>query len=286
MSTCDIDFDLVDPRHIDAEFPSFEEYVLGDISPTEKSEQEELCASFEDYENAVTPIPSNEWVEISRETEAQKAGNEWLMSRIMSQGREGSCVYNQLAQQLEVGQAKMFGKDNVILLSPISGYQDMGRSPSSGSTVNGSMDYAKTKGLCPLDNAKNRELFGDAVMPHTGFYTRKPAGAYEAAANFKAHETYVIRTYEGLVTALLRGDTVGVGREGHSIMYIRVAFKNDNVNSIMFIYPNSWDLSWGFACGPFKGGFGADTMRQGQKSAGWAFVVASMVDPSFRHKAA
>lgn len=221
---------------------------------------------------------------MSRETEAQNAGIEWLLTEILDQSREGSCVYNQLTNQLEVCQAKQFGKSHVIKLSAISGYQQNARSPNSGSSVDGSLTYGHDHGLVPRDTPENRALFGDAVMPHTGFYSRRPTGADEAAANFKIDEYYVIKTYEGLVSAGLRGDTAGVGREGHSICYLRPTFSSDSVNSLKYIYANSWRETWGFALAGFKGGFGADTMPQVRKSAQWAFSVTSVVVPKFRSK--
>jgi hypothetical protein len=284
MSTSVIDFDVVDPRFIDAVFPEFPEFVLGDLSPEAAEEREALCAAMPTYEDAFPPIPSSEWVEISRETERQNAGIEWLIKRIFDQSSEGSCVYNMLGQQIEICQAKQFGLDNVIPVSPISGYQQNARSASSGSTVNGALAYGKSKGLVPLDTPENRQLFGEAVMPHTGFRARRPAGADESALNFRIDESFVIRTYEGLVSAGLRGDTSGVGRQGHSICYLRPTFKTSSVNSLMYPYVNSWRESWGFAMAGFKGGFGADTPRQVQMSAGWAFAVTSVVVPTFRHK--
>lgn len=284
MSTSIIDFDEIDPRFIDAHFPSFEEYVPGDLSPESIEEREALCAAMPTYEDAFPPIPSSQWVEISRETEAQNAGIEWLISRIFNQSSEGSCVYNQLGQQIEICEAKQFGKANVIPVSPISGYQQNARSASSGSTVNGSLAYGKSHGLVPLDTPENRKIFGDAVMPHTGFRAKRPAGADEAALNFRIDESFVIRTYEGLVSAGLRGDTAGVGRQGHSICYLRPTFKSSSVNSLMYPYVNSWKELWGFAMAGFKGGFGADTPRQVQMSAGWAFSVTSVVVPTFRNK--
>lgn len=279
-----IDFDKIDPRFIDAVFPSFDEFVIGEIRPQLQDELDALCAAMPTYEDAFPPIPTNEWVEISRETEAQNAGIEWLQSRVMNQGREGSCVYNMLAQKLELCQAKQFGKANVIPLSAISGYQQNGRSPNSGSSVPGALEYGRSKGLVPLDTEENRKLFGEAVMPHTGFYSRRPAGADEAAANFKIDEYYVVRSYEGLVSAGLRGDTSGIGREGHSIEYLRPTFKTSSVNSLLYPYANSWGEAWGFAMAGFKGGFGADSVNQVRKSAGYAFIATSIVVPRFRHK--
>lgn len=279
-----IDLDSIDPRFIDAVFPEFDDYVFGELRPDTEEGMAELCASLPAYEDAYPPIPTNEWVEISRETERQNAGIEWLVPRVMNQGREGSCVANMTASQLELCQAKQFGLDNVIPLSAISLYQLIGSSASSGAYVPDALKYGKSFGMLPLDTPENREKFGDCVMPHTGWRERRPNGADEVAGMFAIDEAYVIKTYEGLVSAGLRGDTAGVGREGHSIDYLRPTFKTSSVNSLLYIYLNSWAESFGFAMGRFKGGFGADTPRQVQKSAGYAFSVTAVVVPKFRFK--
>jgi hypothetical protein len=266
----------LDNRFIDYDFQAApKQYYRGSIIP---DNAKELCASMPSYEDVVPPIPSSQWKEIVAEIEAQKAGIEWLISRIFNQAQEGSCVGNATVQKMETLQAKQFGKDRVTLLSAISLYQLIGRSPGSGAVVSDALDEVRRVGVVPLDTPANRERFGDAVMPHTGFYTKRPAGAADAAANFKADEFYVIRTYEGLVTAGLVGDGAVVGRAGHSIYYLRPTYES---SKLLYPYVNSWKESWGFPMAGFKGGFGADSERYVRQSSQWAFTVRSTVTPSW-----
>jgi hypothetical protein len=268
------DFDLIDPRFIDANFPAFDEYVPGDLRP---ENMQELCASMPAYEDVFGVIPTNEWVEIAAETDRTNTGIEWLLTRVFNQANEGSCVANAAVQMLQVVMAKQFGKDDVTQCSPISVYQEIGRSPNSGSMVSDALAYIRDVGALPLDTPENRKKYGDCVMPHTGFYTKKPANWRPVAKTLRFDEYYVIRSYEGLVSAGLRGDAEVVGREGHSILYLRPRFKTKSVNSLFYPYVNSWRESWGFAMAGFKGGFGADTVNQVRKSAGWAFSARSCV---------
>jgi hypothetical protein len=263
-------------KYIDYDFRTApQRYYRGSIMPRNAVE---LCAELPAYEDVVPPIPSNRWKEIVEHIEATKSGIEWLISRIFNQAQEGSCVGNAITQMMEMLQAKQFGKGLVTLLSAISMYQLIGRSPSSGAVVSHGLDKLREVGIVPLDTPENRQRFGGAVMPHTGFYTKRPAGAAEVAANFKADEFYVIRTYEGLVTAGLVGDGAVVGRAGHSIKYLRPTFQGAK---LLYTYVNSWRESWGFAMAGFKGGFGADSEKLIRQSARWAFAVRSTVTPSW-----
>jgi len=265
----------LDNRFIDFDFQAQNKWLLGSIID---DEAKELCASMPVYEDAFEPIPSSQWKEIADHVDNEKSGAEWDISRIFNQAQEGSCVGNAWTQDAEMNQARQFGKENVIPLSAISGYQLIGRSPGSGASVPNAMEKGTSVGLVPLDTPKNRERFGNIVMPHTGFYTKRPEGCEAVAANFRMDERYVGRTFEGLMSAGLRNHGAIVGRAGHSIRYVRPTYRGIDP---YFLYVNSWRESWGFAAAGFKGGFGADSRRMIQSSASWFFVVRSYVVPGW-----
>lgn len=265
----------LDNRFIDFDFMTQPQFVRGSIIP---ENAEELCAAMPVYEDAVPVIPSSQWKEIADHVDNEKSGAEHYISRIFDQSQEGSCVGNAETQDAEMKQGQQFGKENVTLLSAVSAYQLIGRSPGSGASVPDALEMGRAKGIIPLDTPKNRERFGNVVMPHTGFYTKRPAGWEPVAANFRIDEYYVVRTYEGLMTAGLLNHGAIVGRAGHSIRYIRPTYQGNNP---FYLYVNSWRESWGFAAAGFKGGFGADSSRMIQSSAGWAFVVRSWTTPEW-----
>jgi intein/homing endonuclease len=180
-----------------------------------------------------------------------------------------NCVANACAQSHEIMQAAQFGKANVTALSAISLYKRIGRSPGSGAMVSDGLKESKDRGILPLDNAANREHYGGAVMPPTGFYEKFPAGWEATALNFRVDEWVVIRSLEGMLSALLNRKPVVVGRQSHSICYCRPMYRS---GSLISKYANSWG-SWG------DNGFGYDTLRQMSMSAGWAFAPLSIVIP-------
>jgi hypothetical protein len=265
-----LDFDT---QFLDTDFRKWPQFVFG-MHP----ERPASLNLFKRY-SAATPVMSREQVHAAIEKiDADGGGAERLVTRIFNQTQEGSCVGNATTQLLECGQALQVGKANVIPMSAISLYQLIAGGPMTGAQVSDALHALCTKGVMPLDTPKNRELFGDQVMPHTGYYTKRPAGWEKTAALFKGHEFLVIRSMDEMLTALCRQQPVVVGREGHSILYLRAFFKNGR---LYFLYVNSWG-KWGIAASDLPYGFGVDSESQGLKSAQWAFTVRSFVFPSRR----
>jgi hypothetical protein len=269
-----MDTNTIDPRFVDADFRTFPEYVPGDVRPENMAE---LCASMPEFEAAAPLIPSSQYKEIADETQAKKLGLEFLIRWVLNQGREGSCVGNAAVAMVMMILAKQFGKAFVTALSAISLYQLIGRSPSSGAMVPDALDKLKAVGAIPLDTPENRAKFGSVVMPATGFYSKRPSGWEQVAANFKIDEFFVIRSYEGLISALLSGNPVVVGRQGHSICYVGVVFVN---GKLYVLYVNSWGGNWGLSAGLFPAGFGLDSVSTVRQASGWAFTARSIVVPA------
>jgi hypothetical protein len=266
-----MDISTINPAFIDADFPVFPQYVPGDIQPDDMAE---VCRDMAVYEENFADIPRNEWEDQIKATEAANAGLENVIVEVKNQSSEGSCVGNATTQGCQIVDAKQSGKDDAVRLSAISLYQKIGRSPSSGAMVSDALKVMRDYGALPLDTPANRAKYGDAVMPATGFYSKRPANAAEVAKKFRIDEFYVIRTYEGIISAGLRGDPVIVGRSGHSICYVRPTIKD---GKIYYMYVNSWGAGWGMPAGGFKSGFGLDSAKLIQASAGWAFAIRSVV---------
>ena len=248
---------------LDVDFTKDPHYIrgydqLGDVS---------LYGAYEDYASAM--IPQSSWPDMVKEMDANDSGTDALVTRIYNQGREGACVANACCQAQEIVQALQFGKPLVTPLSAISVYQFIGRSPSSGAMVSDGLKRLADYGACPLDTPENRAKFGTVVMPNTGYYTRRPEGWEGIAKSFRVHEWTVIRSLEGMMSALLNRHPVVVGRQGHSICYCRPMYRN---GSLVAKYANSWG-NWG------DNGYGYDTLRQMNMSSGWAFACRSIVVP-------
>lgn len=221
-------------------------------------------------------IPEGNWREMANEL-AKVGGNAMRIARIMNQQNEGSCVGNQAAQACEYLQSRLLGRDKVIPISAISMYKQIGSSPNSGANVGDSMDRAQDTGFLPLDTPENRKIFGDHVMPHTGFYTKWPSGWKETAKKFANCEAFVCESYAEAFSAAFRGMCIGVGRAGHSILYLDPVWDE---GAWFWDYVNSWG-KWGFAKGIHDYGFGRDSSRYWKSALDWCIAWEAIDSSGF-----
>lgn len=246
---------------IDVDFRSEPQYVLGDLG---RNPSRLMCAAADDE---VPLIPENKWRELAQQ--AEQSGLDKLVVEIKNQGQEGSCVANATTQLHQVMQAAQFGIANVTLLSAMSLYKRIGSSANSGAMVDDGMEEMCARGALPLDNKTNRNHF-QHVMPATGFDRPLPQGWQETAKKFRGDERLIVQTEEALFSCLLSGHPVVVGRQGHSILYLRPVWQN---GQWLIRYVNSWG-NWG------ENGYGYDSARLFRQSADWAFTLRSIITPS------
>lgn len=268
-----MDIDSIDSRFIDTDLGT-EGALLG--IPPGNTGMGLFAAEAPCYEDLVELIPESQWKELADAAQASKSSLAWLVVWVLNQGQEGSCVGNAFTQGLMVLLAKVFGKDFATALAAISLYKQIGRSANSGAMVSDGYEAIRDVGILPLNTPENVARFKH-TMPATGFRNSYPDGWKETAAMFRVTEGHVVRSVAGIVTALLKGHPVVVGRSGHSILYLDVIFKG---NEMFVIYVNSWG-KWGIAHGGLESGFGLDSMRSIRASAGWAAALRVPVVPTF-----
>lgn len=252
--------DIID-QFLDVDFTTQPEYVFGDLGAARFGSPP---ADYATAEEIMTDAEIDAEIE---NIDADGGGLDRLVTRIMNQGNEGSCVANACTQANQIIQAKQFGKDKVIQLSPMSLYKRIGRSPNSGAMVSDGLEEMQERGILPLNTPENQTKFGGIVMPATGFRSPFPAGWESTAKQFAGVEALVVRSVNALLTALCNGHPVVVGREGHSICYTRPMRRNGRR---VVKYANSWG-DWG------DGGYGYDSESQIRKSASWAFALRTVV---------
>lgn len=250
----------IDDQFVDVDFTKDPSYVFGDLGGT----FETPCGNYESAEPLLT------WSEIDGAIDAldseQESSLEYLVRRVYNQRNEGSCVGNAGTQGIEVVGVKEFGKELMPELSAISLYKQIGRSPSSGAMVSDAMESLRETGVLPLDTPANRAKYGEHVLPPTGFHTKWPTGWKETAAKFRGAEFLALRGLPEMFSASCKGYPIIVGRQGHSILYLRP------LPNRRFLYVNSWG-NWGQAAGHMPSGFGVDSASQVKQSASWAFAI-------------
>lgn len=250
---------IVDDEFLDVTFPDDPNYTFGLTGGDSV-----FGTCYEDIYGAMSDAEIDEAIE---KQDAEDSGLDDLVVNIFSQKNEGSCVANAYAQAHQVLQAKQLGKKNVTKLSAISLYKQIGRSASSGANVTDGANALSEVGILPLDTPENRAKYNGIVMPATGFNSKYPENWKSVAKLFRGVEKHRCKTVQGIYSANLQGFTVIVGREGHSICYLRpTLYKGKRVVK----YANSWG-NWG------DKGYGYDSQSQIEKSASGAWAIRSVV---------
>lgn len=265
---------VIDPRFVDVDFSQEPQYVFGNRGTGT------LGVVGGTYAEAGGVVyPESDWPKIAKLLDDSQSSLDYCVTRLFDQKQEGSCASNALTQIHEIIQCLQFGADKVTHLSAISLYKRVADSADSGSVLSDNVEEVMKNGIVPLDDDANKKRFGSCVMPNTGFKTQFPATWKDVAVEFRIHELLEITTLAELVSAQFSGHPVYVGREGHSIVYVKPHYDG----GILYNgYVNSYSEQWGQALGNFKSGFGFDTRRQMQKSVdAGAYAVRSIRIPSF-----
>lgn len=269
---------IIDPRFVDVDLEAEAkrlDFILGDKSPQTKL-GEMPSGVMRGYGDEFEILPE---AERTREIEKmdEEGGLEMLVRWILNQGREGSCVGNAWTQALMVALAAQIGEANIVQLSAISGYKQIGRSPGSGAMISDALDRGEDTGLLPLDTPENVQRFGNLVMPATGFYTPWPTGDWKPLAKqFRIKKRLILRSVAEVEQAGINRHPVVVGRSGHSICYLRPTLRSGRGE----LYVNSWG-GWGFAAGGHPAGFGLDSARMVSSSARYAWAIVDVTTPDY-----
>lgn len=260
----------IDERYLDLDFTKQPHYVFGDLGVGLSKAR---FGVFEERESIMSPSEIEEAIDAM---ESGKSGCQWLVKYVLNQGQEGSCVGNATTAGDMIVQAIQYGLENVIQMSAISMYKQIGSGPNSGAMVSDALDKLQSVGFLPLNTTENKARFGDHVMPATGFYSKWPSGWMSTAALFKGYECDIIRSVAGIKTALCKQYPVIVGRQGHSVCYTTVMRGSRGQHVVPYI--NSWG-EWGAALGHLPYGFGFDSESLISQSAQWAFAIRAVLAP-------
>lgn len=253
----------IDQRFVDTYFPASPKYIKGYNGPGD-------TGGFRAYGDSFDEIPESKWVDASAMLRANRASLDFFISDIKNQAQEGSCVGNGTAYALEIVLRKMFGI--TIPISAMSIYKPIARSAQSGAIVTDAIEQIATVGALPLDTPENKAKY-PVTFPARGFSTPFPKDWEKGAGLIKATTWYLINSFKSLVSALLSGLPVVVGRQGHCICYVGIVFDGGKIYAL---YVNSWDIDWGQPAGVLSGGFGADSERLMREACQGAFALGEV----------
>lgn len=241
---------------IDVDYPAMPWFVPGDLGVAVFDQPD-----YRAYGDEIEVIPESQWRELAEQMKTDGGGCSALVVWLGSQLRESSCVSWACCKAHEIIQAKQFGKENVVKLSPISLYQRIARSEHSGAMVSNGLKKMAEGGVLPRDDAENRAKFGEHVFPVNGWGVRYPDGWETTGKKFRATEWFVIDRVNELFTALFNRHPVVVGRSGHSIAYCDPIFEDGRW---LVKYADSYNV------------YRYDSMNMIRSAANWAFALRSV----------
>jgi len=186
---------------------------------------------------------------------------------ILNQGREGSCVAFSTVAAMQIAGILQFG-DRMPELSPMSLYERIGRSASSGAMIPDGVNEATDRGVLPAYNEPNQAEF-DLTYPMTGFNPRrlKRLDWEPTAKLFRVARVLRVGTVRGWITSLVNGWPIVYGRRGHALCSLFPKFEKGR---LFFGYINSWG-AWGDPVNPEAGnGLGWDSERTIDNCVGYA----------------
>lgn len=202
------------------------------LNPIEESIDEDcqtpgkVCSFFGDHmrrtqRDIIPPQEWGPWIE-------KGAGNlKHYVWHIYNQRQVGSCGAEDVKQNLTT-RRRIGGQKNTKLNAyGMYWYTSGGR--DQGSSHPDNLKYAREHG-CP----------SQAVRPRSKGWSAKPTEEERAdAKKYRLEDFYEVRTVEEFGSALLYGFSLVCGYSGHSVCAVQL------VNTLQFVYANSWDESWG-----------------------------------------
>lgn len=247
-------FDKWSDGFLDSDFRSSEVNTKGRKLGAIRQKEDTFSAPvFEDTFSVMSEDELKVWIV---EQDRRGGGMDKLIVHGWDQNGDPSCTCNAETAEHAIMQALQFGKNRVIPCSPQSMYMQIA-GPRSGSAVGDALNQSRTVGMLPLDLPERtvagkklpstRSIMGKYAdsahfMTANGYDKSKYKADWKVtAAWFKCDEYYDIKTPLGACTAIARGYPYHYGRDGHSILGVRLALKS---GVIYVIYLNSWG-SWG-----------------------------------------
>jgi hypothetical protein len=204
---------------------------------------------------------------------------EFLAQMTKNQQSEGSCTSNATSQGFEHIFVRQFGSAKYIETSPISLYRQCASNGREGSSLPCNLQRMRDTGILPTKNERNIKQCQELGLvipdhhfhPNVGYSTRPGRDWEDTGQLFRIDEFFDIKTFEGVLTALLRHYMVVYARAGHCILAVTPIFEDGR---FVVKYHNSWGR-WG------DNGYGYDSERAVKSGLPYGFFAIRTVRSPF-----
>lgn len=199
-------------------------------------------------------VEPRDWQDVARQNDKHKTWAEDYRLRYTNQHPTHECTCHTLVQCAEIALHKqLLDRKKAVLFSPLSIYAEANPRRWGGSTMQRTLAIARRRGFLPehdapgdtvrdLDEDAQQEKFDVTLHATSGTVdysgkgpwvsvNRFPDNWQETARHFRPQEYINVRSYEQIVSLLLNGYPVGVGRSGHAIPYMKVVWRGGKLHA-------------------------------------------------------
>jgi len=200
-------------------------------------------------------IDPSDWKDAARQNDTHKTWAEDYRNRFTNQAPTHECTCHALAQNFEIAwNRQRAGKGSPIWVSPLSVYSEANTRQWGGSSMQRTVGICIARGFLPEHRGPNGVTEQKDKFPHTLHCTsgndneaggpwvpvsRFPSGWQATSKHLKADEVINPRSYEQVISLLLNGIAVSVGRSGHAIPYVKVVWRNGQLAAM---YADSYNV--------------------------------------------
>ena len=200
-------------------------------------------------------IEPSDWKDAARQNDECGTWGEDFRNRFTNQAPTHECTCHALTQNMEIAwNRQRAGKGSPVWFSPLSVYAEANSQQWGGSTMQRTVGVVLDRGILPEHRGPNGTTEQKDKFRHTLHCTsgndgeaggpwvsvnRFPSGWRETAKHFKADEVINPRSYEQVISLLLHGVAVSVGRSGHAVPYVKVVWRG---NDLVAMYADSYNV--------------------------------------------
>ena len=192
-------------------------------------------------------VDPSDWKDVARENDEYKTWPEDYRNRFTNQAPTHECTCHALAQNVEIAwNRQRAGKGSPVWFSPLSVYSEANTRQWGGSTMQRTVGILIDRGILPEHRGPGGTTDQKDKFEHTLHCTsgndsaaggpwvslnRFPSGWQKTAKHFRALEVINPRSYEQVISLLLHGIAVSVGRSGHAIPYVQVVWREGTLHA-------------------------------------------------------
>ena len=197
-------------------------------------------------------IPESDWQNKAQENDKYGTWPEDYSNRFTNQNPTHECTCHALTQGFEIAwNRQRKGKGDPVFVSPLSIYAEANPGQWGGATMQGTVGIAIRRGFLPDKLTPGAERFrhtligtcgrGNATQSNGSWtpVSQFPSGWQETAKHLRALEVINPTSYQQIVSLVLHGICVCVGRSGHAIPYTRVVWDG---GQLRLKYKDSYDV--------------------------------------------